>query len=195
MYRDERLQEVTAGTVCRELHHIQHAISIAMREWGYPLDENPAEKVRKPKLNNARNRRVSQSEIERLIAELAEIDRQDVIAVINFAVETGMRRGEILTLEWRFVETSTLDLEMGEIIRFRAINRWDEDDEFDEWAKPSVALSADAERVLGVTNEQLDHCRSSDIVADDLSAIIDGGELVGNDLEFGVGFLRIATIV
>ena len=130
--RDERLQEVTAGTVCRELHHIQHAISIAMREWGYPLDENPAEKVRKPKLNNARNRRVSQSEIERLIAELAEIDRQDVIAVINFAVETGMRRGEILTLEWRFVETSTLDLEMGEIIRFRAINRWDEDDEFDD---------------------------------------------------------------
>ncbi len=104
MYRDERLQEVTAGTVCRELHHIQHAISIAMREWGYPLDENPAEKVRKPKLNNARNRRVSQSEIERLIAELAEIDRQDVIAVINFAVETGMRRSEILTLEWRFVD-------------------------------------------------------------------------------------------
>jgi hypothetical protein len=35
MYRDERLKEVSAGTVCRELHHIQHAISIAMREWGY----------------------------------------------------------------------------------------------------------------------------------------------------------------
>ena len=90
MYRDERLKEVAAGTVCRELHHIQHALSIAMREWGYHLDENVAEKVKKPKLNNARNRRVSQNEIDRLVAELAEIDRQDVIAVIHFAVETGM---------------------------------------------------------------------------------------------------------
>lgn len=104
MYRDQRLQEVTAGTVCRELHHIQHAISIAMREWGYHLDENVAEKVKKPKLQNARNRRVSQAEIDRLVAELAAIDRADVIAVIQFAVETGMRRGELLGLEWRFVD-------------------------------------------------------------------------------------------
>lgn len=104
MYRDERLKEVSAGTVCRELHHIQHAITIAMREWGYHLEENPAAKVKKPKLNNARNRRVSQNEIDRFVAELAEIDRQDVIAVIQFAVETGMRRGEILSLEWRYVD-------------------------------------------------------------------------------------------
>lgn len=104
MYRDERLQEVTAGTVCRELHHIQHALSIASREWGYHLDENPAERVKKPKLNNARNRRVRQSEIDRIVAELIEIDRHDMIAVIRFAVETGMRRGEILTLEWRYVD-------------------------------------------------------------------------------------------
>ena len=102
MYRDERLQEVAAGTVCRELHHIQHAISIAMREWGYHLEENPAEKVKKPKLQNARNRRVSQNEIDRLVAELRKIDRPDVVAVVQFAVETGMRRGEILSLEWRF---------------------------------------------------------------------------------------------
>lgn len=104
IYRDDRLKEVMAGTVCRELHHIQHALSIAMREWGYHLEENPAAKVKKPKLNNARNRRVSQNEIERLIAELAAIDRHDVIAVIQFAVETGMRRGEILSLEWRHVD-------------------------------------------------------------------------------------------
>lgn len=104
MYRDERLGHVKAGTVCRELHHIQHALSIAIREWGYHLDENVAEKVKKPRLNNARNRRVSQSELDRLITELEAIDRRDIVAVIRFAVETGMRRGEILGLEWRFVD-------------------------------------------------------------------------------------------
>lgn len=103
-YRDERLKVVKAGTVCRELGLVQHALNVATDEWGYDLEENPAAKVRKPKLNNARNRRVSQHELDRLVAELAELGRLDVISVIQFAVETGMRRGEILSLEWRFVD-------------------------------------------------------------------------------------------
>ena len=32
------------------------------------------------------------------------IDRNDIIAVIRFALHTAMRRGEILTLEWRYVD-------------------------------------------------------------------------------------------
>lgn len=103
-YRDERLKVVKAGTVCRELGLVQHALNVAADEWGFALEENPAAKVRKPKLNNARNRRVSQHELDRLIDELAELGRVDVISVILFALETGMRRGEILSLEWRFVD-------------------------------------------------------------------------------------------
>ena len=64
------------------------------------------------------------------------------------------------------LETSALTPEMGEIIHYRAVNRWDENDDFDEWAKPSIPLSAEAERILGVTNEQLAHCRPSVIVLD-----------------------------
>ena len=65
------------------------------------------------------------------------------------------------------LETSALTLEKGEIIHFYAVNRWDEDDLFDEWAKPSKPLSRDAERILGVTNEQLAHCRPSVIVLEE----------------------------
>jgi DNA polymerase III epsilon subunit-like protein len=71
----------------------------------------------------------------------------------------GLKRELIIDLE-----TSALTPEVGEIIHYRAVNRWDENDEFDEWAKPSRPLSAEAERILGVTNEQLAHCRPSDIV-------------------------------
>jgi DNA polymerase III alpha subunit (gram-positive type) len=74
----------------------------------------------------------------------------------------GLKRELIIKLE-----TSALTPEKGEIIHFYAVNRWDEDDEFDEWAKPSVALSAEAERILGVTNSQLNGCRSTDVVLDD----------------------------
>ena len=65
---------------------------------------------------------------------------------------------------------STLTPEKGEIIHFYAVNRWDEEDEFNEWGKPSVALTAEAERILGVTNTHLDGCRSSCIVLEEFLA-------------------------
>jgi hypothetical protein len=74
----------------------------------------------------------------------------------------GLKRELIIQLE-----TSALTPEKGEIIHFYAINRWDEDDEFDEWAKPSVALSQEAEKIIGVTNAQLEFCRSTDVVLED----------------------------
>jgi len=74
----------------------------------------------------------------------------------------GLKRELIIDLE-----TSALTPEKGEIIHYRAVNRWDEDDEFDEWAKPSTPLSPEAERILGVTNGQLEHCRSSAAVMTD----------------------------
>ena len=74
----------------------------------------------------------------------------------------GLKRESIIRLE-----TSVIASEKGEIIHFYAVNRWDEDDEFDEWAKPSVALSAEAERILGVTNKQLSMCRKTDAVLGD----------------------------
>lgn len=84
----------------------------------------------------------------------------------------GLKRELIIDLE-----TSALTPETGEIIRYRAVNRWDEDDFFDEWAKPSRPLSAEAERILGVTNEQLDRCRSSAIVIDEFMAFVGGGSV------------------
>jgi DNA polymerase III epsilon subunit-like protein len=66
----------------------------------------------------------------------------------------GLKRDLIIELE-----TSALTPEKGELIHFYAVNRWDEDDEFDEWAKPSKPLSPEAERILGVSNGQLAKCR------------------------------------
>ena len=71
------------------------------------------------------------------------------------------------------LETSALSPEKGEIIRYRAVNRFDPDDEFDEWAKPSIPLSKEAERVLGVTNEHLARCPSSNQVLQQFLGFID----------------------
>ena len=79
----------------------------------------------------------------------------------------GLKRELIIELE-----TSALTPEMGEIIHYRAVNRWDENDEFDEWAKPDRPLSEEAERILGMTNEQLVHCRPNAIVFADFCDFI-----------------------
>jgi hypothetical protein len=77
----------------------------------------------------------------------------------------GLKRDLIIDLE-----TSALKPEKGEIIHFYAVNRWDENDEFDEWAKPSVTLSTEAEAIIGVTNSQLAQCRSTDVLFKDFKA-------------------------
>jgi hypothetical protein len=84
----------------------------------------------------------------------------------------GLKRELIIQLE-----TSALSPEKGEIIHYYAVNRWDEDDEFDEWAKPLVALSAEAEVIIGVMNEQLAHCRSTDVVLLDFICFLDEADL------------------
>ena len=79
----------------------------------------------------------------------------------------GLKRDLIIRLE-----TSALTPEKGEIIHYYAVNRWDEDDQFDEWAKPLVALSPEAERILGVTNSQLECCRATYAVGSDFISFI-----------------------
>lgn len=89
-------------------------------------------------------------------------------------------------------ETTALTPEMGEIVRFCAVNRWDENDEFKAWTKPTIPLTAEAERILDVTNEQLARCTPGDLVLDQFLDFIHGAELVGDRLEFDLAFLKAA---
>ena len=74
----------------------------------------------------------------------------------------GLKRELIIDLE-----TSALTPEKGDIIRYRAVNRWDDNDESEEWAKPSKPLCPETECILGVTNEQIARCRSTMAVLED----------------------------
>ncbi len=63
-FREERLKVVKPGTVNRQFQIIKHALDIAMQDWGIPLRENPLTKLKKLKVNNARNRRLEPDEWE-----------------------------------------------------------------------------------------------------------------------------------
>jgi integrase len=101
-YRDIRLQEVSAGTVIRELAYFSSIINHARREWGINID-NPVPLVRKPPSPASRERTLSLEEQERLFNVLKPIRHDSnhwVLPIVKFALETAMRRSEILSLRW-----------------------------------------------------------------------------------------------
>jgi hypothetical protein len=113
------------------------------------------------------NAKLSQSQ-KRLHDSLFELYIQGGLELFK-AGSRGFQRDFIIELE-----TSALTPEKGEIIHFYAVNRWEDDDFFDEWAKPSVPLSVDAEQIVGTTNERLMDCRPTAVVLDDFLAFLDG---------------------
>jgi integrase len=93
-YQAKRKDEVAPATVNLEIACLKKMLSKAV-DWDY-LDSNVAARVKKFKLNNARERVLDADEARRLI-ECAAPALQPVLII---ALKTGMRRGEILSLKW-----------------------------------------------------------------------------------------------
>jgi len=100
-YRDQRLKEVASGTVIRELAYFSSIINHGRREWGIHAN-NPVALVRKPTQPKGRERLLTSHERARLLAELEPTGRRNVWmqSVVILALETGMRRSELLALRW-----------------------------------------------------------------------------------------------
>lgn len=103
-YRDTRLQTVQPCTVKRELGILQHAFDIAAREWSIPLRVNPLKPIKKPAVSNRRDRRLRKGELDRLLKAAGKTRNPFILPVVRFALETAMRRGEILALRVRDVD-------------------------------------------------------------------------------------------
>ena len=93
-YRDIRLKTISPATLRRELAVLSSAINHASKEWGIFVSTNPVTAISVPRTANARSRRLEADEQNRLLsASNGELRR-----IIIIALETGMRRGEILQI-------------------------------------------------------------------------------------------------
>lgn len=103
-WRDDRLKEVSKSTVAREMTIIKHAFVVATDEWNW-LQENPAKNVKKPAQPPPRDRLISKEEVEKICICLGYFGKKEVKTISQrvaiaflFALETGMRAGEICDL-------------------------------------------------------------------------------------------------
>jgi integrase len=103
-YRDERLKEISGASLRRQLNPIRHMFQIAINEWGIPLKENPLDKVTLKAKDNRRERRLKDGEYQKLLQAARTRQNPYIEKIIVFAIETGMRRGEILNLCWDQVD-------------------------------------------------------------------------------------------
>ncbi len=101
-----RLEEVAPSTVNRELNFLSKLFEVARSEWNW-ISINPVRGVERPKNPPPRDRRISQEEQDKILAALKfemgkppKLMKQHLGAAFLFALETGMRKSEILALRW-----------------------------------------------------------------------------------------------
>ena len=95
-YKNERLMVVGPASVKKELSQLSRVLNAAIKDWHYDFN-NPISKIRMPIEPKGRDRRLELGEETRLLAALRYTI---VIEIVCFALETAMRRSEIIAMDW-----------------------------------------------------------------------------------------------
>ncbi len=96
-----RKAKVKPATITRQMTIMKRAYNIAIRKWEW-VDNNPVARVQMPRANNARDRWLTLEEEARLLEACAPWVR----LIVEVALNTGMRMGEILALTHKAVDLS-----------------------------------------------------------------------------------------
>ena len=99
-YKERRRKDgATEATLAKELQLLRNALNIAMREWEW-IETTPFLKVKIEVPKNAIERYLTPAEEEALLKACPDWLKD----IVLFAINTGMRRGEILSLRWPQVD-------------------------------------------------------------------------------------------
>jgi site-specific recombinase XerD len=93
---------IKPASINREISCLKHMYHKANEEWGMTT-HNPAAKIKHLKENNERIRYLSDEEREKLLKACAE-GPWYLLPIVQIAINTGMRRGEILNLKWKDID-------------------------------------------------------------------------------------------
>ena len=106
-YQKDRLEKVSVASVHAELSLIRRVLDTAIKHWGYDIVENVIKTMKYSKGSVSRTRRLEANEKNRILASAKSQRNNYICSVIEFAIETGMRRSEILKLKWHDINLET----------------------------------------------------------------------------------------
>jgi integrase len=99
--RDERIKEgKSPATVRLELAALSSVFRQATLEWGYEGLTNPCMGIKRPPPAKGRERRLHEGELNAIL----KATQSDILPTLcQLAIETASRMGELLALDWRFI--------------------------------------------------------------------------------------------
>ncbi|RUU14378.1 site-specific integrase [Mesorhizobium sp. USDA-HM6] len=104
IYRDERLKTITTKSLKRQIAPLSNMFEIARLDWNLPLRSNPLTDLALKVTDNKRDRRLREGEFEKLLEAGRKTRNPLLIPIVRLALETAMRRGEIIALRFRDVD-------------------------------------------------------------------------------------------
>jgi integrase len=105
-----------SGTVVRYLSALSAVYAACVNDYGW-LEESPMSKVKRPKEPRGRVRFLSDDERARLLIACKDSTNDCLYLCVILALSTGMRRAELMTLQWPDV-----DLKAGAVILHKTKN-------------------------------------------------------------------------
>jgi integrase len=90
------------ATVVRYMAALSHAFTIAVNEWQW-IDDTPMRKVKRPTEARGRVRFLDEFERARLLTACQESSNKTLYLCVVLALGSGMRQGELMSLQWQNV--------------------------------------------------------------------------------------------
>jgi len=102
-FRDERLRKVTPSTVKRDLVLLGHVFEVIRKEWGIHV-HNSVRDIKLPADNRPRDCRLQAGEEARLLGDCQAARNPWLVPIVQLALETAMRQGELIRLRWEHID-------------------------------------------------------------------------------------------
>ena len=115
-YKNKRIKEVKVTSYHKDHNLLHRLFQVIMIDWAIHLPlGNPMKLVPKPrsKVADSRERRLEENEEELLLEDLNKTSYETAI-VVMLALETGMRRGEIMNMEVNHIDMKNQQLSIPE---------------------------------------------------------------------------------